>query len=376
MKIGLVCPYNMFRGGGVQEYVLALRNGFVERGHKAYVITPQPRSYKGPKVPGIIMVGGATPFRAQRTMADISASVDVDSLEKVLNEENFDILHFHEPWVPMLSRQILTRSDAIHFGTFHAAMSERRTQRTIERVITPYTKPLLGYLDVLTAVSPTATNYVKTLTSRNIYLIPNGIEIEKFRKKSPETRPNDVKTVLYIGRLEKRKAVKQLIEAFGLINSVHKNYRLVIAGDGPEREKLEDLVKEQKISNVTFLGFVSDEKKVKLLQESEVMCSPAMYGESFGIVLLEAMAAGAVAIAGNNSGYESVMTGSGQISIVNPKDTKEFARRILLMASDEGLRKHWLNWADNEIKKYDYLNIVDQYLKLYKTAYDKKHNQH
>lgn len=366
----------MFRGGGVQEYVLALRNGFVERGHKAYVITPQPRSYKGPKVPGIIMVGGATPFRAQRTMADISASVDVDSLEKVLNEENFDILHFHEPWVPMLSRQILTRSDAIHFGTFHAAMSERRTQRTIERVITPYTKPLLGYLDVLTAVSPTATNYVKTLTSRNIYLIPNGIEIEKFRKKDPETRPNKVKTILYIGRLEKRKAVKQLIEAFGLINSVHKNYKLVIAGDGPEREKLEDLVKEQKISDVTFLGFVSHEKKVRLLQESEVMCSPAMYGESFGIVLLEAMAAGAVAIAGNNSGYESVMTGSGQISIVNPKDTKEFARRILLMASDEGLRKHWLDWADHEIKKYDYLNIVDQYLKLYKTAYDKKHNQH
>lgn len=375
MKIGLVCPYNMFRGGGVQEYVLALRNGFVERGHKAFVITPQPRSYKGPKVPGIIMVGGAAPFRAQRTMTDLSVSVDVDSLEEVLQEQNFDILHFHEPWVPILSRQILTRSDAIHFGTFHAAMSERRTQRTIEKVVTPYTRPLLGYLDVLTAVSPTATNYVRTLTKRNIYIIPNGIEVDKFRRKTPDDRPKDVKTILYIGRLEKRKAVKQLIDAFALLHSAHKNYRLIIAGDGPDREKLEDLVKEQKIGNVTFLGFVSDAKKKKLLQESEVMCSPAMYGESFGIVLIEAMAAGCVAIAGNNSGYESVMTGSGQISIVNPKDTREFARRLLLLASDESLRRHWLDWAENEIKKYDYLNIVDQYLKLYQMAYDKKHAQ-
>ena len=98
-----------------------------------------------------------------------------------------------------------------------------------------------------------------------------------------------------------------------------------------------------------------------------------MYGESFGIVLLEAMASGSVVVCGNNPGYESVMTGSGQLSIVNPKDTREFARRLLLMASDESLRKHWFNWAEQEVVKYDYLNVVDQYLKLYKAAYDQKH---
>lgn len=374
MKIGLVCPYNLFRGGGVQEYVLALRNGIVARGHKAYIITPQPRNYKGPKVPGVIMVGGATPFRAARTVGDVSASVDVDKLEQVIEEENFDIIHFHEPWVPILSRQILTRSKAIHFGTFHAAMSERRTSRTVERVITPYTKSLLGYLDVLTAVSPTATNYVRTLTDRNIYIIPNGIEIEKFKPKKPK-KAKDTKTILYIGRLEKRKAVKHLLKAFSLIHSVHKNYYLVIAGEGPEKEKLQEYVRENKIGNVHFLGFVSDEKKVELLQESEVMCSPAMYGESFGIVLIEAMAADCVAVAGSNSGYESVMTGTGQLSLVNPKDTKEFARRLLLLASDEGLRKHWMSWAKKEVEKYDYLTIVDQYIKLYETAYNKKYNQ-
>ncbi|MBW3569022.1 glycosyltransferase family 4 protein [Candidatus Parcubacteria bacterium] len=377
MKIGLICPYNMFHGGGVQEYVLALRNGLVARGHKAYVITPQPLNYDGPKVPGIIMIGRASPIRAAHTYSQISASVDADKLEAVLDAQNFDILHFHEPWVPILSRQILTRSNAINFGTFHAAMSERRTSRTIERVITPYTKPLLSYLDVLTAVSPTATNYVKALTNRSIYIIPNGIEVKKFKKpksKANVSKLSKTRTILYIGRLEKRKALRKLLEAFALLYHSHKNYRLIIAGDGPERSKLEEFVKNEKIGNVKFLGFVDDAQKIRLLHESEVFCSPAMYGESFGIVLLEAMASGCVAVCGNNSGYESVMTGSGQISIVNPKDTREFARRLLLMASDEGLRQHWFNWANHEVEKYDYLRIVDQYLKLYKLAYEKRHN--
>lgn len=375
MKIGIVCPYNIFKGGGVQEYALGLRDGLMAAGHKAFVITPQPIDYNGPKVPGIIMVGGATPIRSFHTYAQVSASVDTDSLEAVLKEQNFDILHFHEPWVPMLSRQILTRSDAIHIGTFHAAMSERRTSRTVEKVITPYTKSLLGYLDILTAVSPVATNYVKSLTHRQIYIIPNGIDLKKYRKKSlrPLLPHKNKKTIFYIGRIEKRKAVKNLVDAFAMINRIHRQYHLVIAGEGPEKEKIEEYIKEQKISNVKFLGHIEESEKIKLLQNSEVFCSPALYGESFGIVLLEAMAAGCVIVAGANAGYENVLTGSGQISLVNPKDTKEFARRLLLMASDTGLRNHWLDWANTEVEKYSYSNIVKQYITLYEAAYAKKH---
>lgn len=375
MKIGIVCPYNIFKGGGVQEYALGLRDGLMAAGHKAFVITPQPIDYNGPKVPGIIMVGGATPIRSFHTYAQVSASVDTDSLEAVLKEQNFDILHFHEPWVPMLSRQILTRSDAIHIGTFHAAMSERRTSRTVEKVITPYTKSLLGYLDILTAVSPVATNYVKSLTHRQIYIIPNGIDLKKYRKKShkPLLPHKNKKTIFYIGRIEKRKAVKNLVDAFAMINRIHRHYHLVIAGEGPEKEKIEEYIKEQKINNVKFLGHIEESEKIKLLQNSEVFCSPALYGESFGIVLLEAMAAGCVVVAGANAGYENVLTGSGQISLVNPKDTKEFARRLLLMASDTGLRNHWLHWANEEVEKYSYSNIVKQYITLYEAAYAKKH---
>lgn len=373
MKIGLVCPYNMFRGGGVQECVLALREGIQAHGHKAYVITPQPRDYTGPKVPGIIMIGGGTAFRSFHTSAQISASVDVDSLEEMLEIEKFDVLHFHEPWVPILSRQILMRSNAINIATFHAALPDRLMTKTIEKVVTPYTKSILKYLDIMTAVSPAATVYAKSLTNRRLNLIPNGIDLTKYSASNVDSVSKNTKTIFYIGRLEKRKGLKYLLDAFELIQKVHPKYRLVIAGDGPDREKLEDQVKDNKIKNVKFLGYIDEKTKQKLFQESEIFCSPALYGESFGIVLLEAMASGCVVVAGNNAGYESVMKGSGQISIVNPKDTKQFARTLLLLASDMGLRRHWKKWAQEEVKQYDYAKVVDQYVKIYEAAYAKKH---
>lgn len=374
MKIGIVCPYNVFKGGGVQEYVLGLRDGLTAAGHQAWVITPQPRDYKGPKIPGIIMLGGSAPIRAFHTYAQVSASVDTDKLEEALKAYKFDILHFHEPWVPMLSRQILTKSDSINIGTFHAAMSERRTSRTLERVITPYTKSLIKHLDILTAVSPVATNYIKSLTARKIYIIPNGINIEKYRPAKPHKPNNTSKTIFYIGRLEKRKAVDQLMKAFQMIEQHDGNYGLKIAGDGPQKSELIELSKELKLKNVEFLGQIEEDEKIKLLQTSDVFCSPALYGESFGIVLLEAMAAGCVVVAGANAGYESVLSGTGQMSLTNPKDTKEFARKLMIMASNQSIRKVWLDWAEDEVKQYSYDNIVSKYLMLYKLAYDKRHN--
>jgi phosphatidyl-myo-inositol alpha-mannosyltransferase len=376
LKIGIVCPYNMFRGGGVQECVLALREGLQARGHRAHIVTPQPRDYTGPKVPGMIMIGGGTELKTFfSTSGQVSASVDNDSLEEMLEIENFDVLHFHEPWNPILSRQILTRSSAIHIGTFHAALPDKVMTKTIQQVITPYTKSILKYLDVMTAVSPAATMYVKTLTNRRLHIIANGIDLSKYKYyEKPVTKGKKQRTIFYIGRLERRKGLKYLIDAFAMLHRVHPHYRLVIAGDGPEREKLETYIKINRIKGVEFLGFIDESTKLKLFHDSDIFCSPAIYGESFGIVLLEAMASGCVVVAGNNAGYESVLRGSGQISLVNPKDVKEFARRLLLLASDEGLRKHWRTWAKNEITKYDYNNIIDQYESLFIAAYNKKHN--
>lgn len=375
LKIGLVCPYNMFLGGGVQECVLALREGIQRRGHEAYIITPQPRGHDSDPGKGIITIGGAAKFKSFfHTSTQVSASVDTDKLEETLRRENFDILHFHEPWNPILSRQIMTRSDTINIGTFHATLPERALTKTIERVITPYTRSILKYLDVLTAVSTPASSYVKSLSSRKVHIVPNGIDLDKYTFE-PRQGNRRTKTIFYVGRLEKRKGIKYLLNAFQILNArSDEHYELIIAGDGPDRKTLEELVMEKKIPGVKFIGFIDEATKIKLFHEADVFCSPALYGESFGIVLLEAMATGCVVVAGNNRGYETVLKGAGQISIVNPKDSLEFARRLSMLATNESLRNTWKNWANEEVHKYDYSKVIGQYIELYETAYAKKHS--
>ena len=370
MKIGLVCPYNIFSGGGVQECVLALQKGLSERGHEVYIITPKPNGYKHHEHNGILLLGRARPVRAVKTSAQISINIEPDKIEDLLESEDFDILHFHEPWVPILSMQLLSKSNAGHVATFHAAMSERRTSRTVEKVITPYTKSIFKYIDALTAVSPTATKYVKTLTRKNIEIVANGIDLEKYTFVNNHKPNPKSKKILYIGRLEKRKGVKYLLDAFKLLSDDDNSYRLSIAGVGPDKEKLEQYVEKEFIKNVKFLGYIDEKTKLKLLSEADIFCSPALYGESFGIVLLEAMAKGCVVVAGDNSGYQSVMTGRGKISLVNPKHLEDFARRIELLATDEVLRMAWKTWARSHVQQFDYEKVINRYMKIYKRIYE------
>lgn len=147
MKVGIVCPYNIFLGGGVQECVKALQLELRNRGFQATIITPQPRDAKA-KLDGTIFLGTAAQIKSPfHTTAQVSVSVKTDHLQELLDKEQFDILHFHEPWVPILSRQILARSNAINVATFHAKLPDTVMSKTIEKVITPYTKSILRDLE-------------------------------------------------------------------------------------------------------------------------------------------------------------------------------------------------------------------------------------
>ena len=368
MKIGLVCPYNLFKGGGVQECVLAMQSELTKRGHDVLIITFKPRQYDG-YVPDFVRLLGRgrdvkSPFS---TTAQISVTVDMDQVDALFAKENFDVLHFHEPWVPFLSRQLLARSKAKNIATFHAKLPDTVMSRTIEKVITPYTKNLLKYFSSMTAVSDAAAIYVRSITDSNVQIVPNGIDLEKYVVKNSSSpikiKPN---TILYIGRLEKRKGLKFLLKAVGELQETNPKVKLKIAGAGPDRVQLETFAEENNI-NAEFLGFTSEADKLKLLHESQLFCSPARYGESFGIVLLEAMACGLPVVAGYNPGYSIVMKGTGRISLINPSDTTEFARRLDILMTDEPLRLAWKNWAKENVKQYNYTNIVDKYEKIYKT---------
>jgi phosphatidylinositol alpha-mannosyltransferase len=367
MKVGIICPYNMYKGGGVQECVVAIRKELENRGHTAKIISPTPPRVKNPEMEGVIFIGTAAQVKAFHTTSQVSVNVRTDALKTALDREKFDILHFHEPWVPNLSRQILAHSNSLNVATFHAKLPDTLMVKTIEKVVTPYTKSVLKDLERLTAVSDAAAMYVSNLTSKNVEIIPNGIDLSKY-KPSNTKRDN---SILFIGRIEKRKGLKYLIDAFKEIQD--KSTNLIIAGDGPDRRKMEKYVATIGIEDrVEFLGFISEAEKLNLFNKCSLVCSPALFGESFGIVLLEAMAMGVPIIAGNNPGYSSVLRDEGSLSLVNPKDTLSFTRLINTFMSNQRVRELWLGWASNYVKQFDYPLVVNQYESLYKELLEQK----
>lgn len=376
MKIGLVCPYNMFeRAGGVGELVINLRAGLIKNGHKVKIITPRPSNFEGDAPEDYILLGTSTKFNAGlATDGTWTFNIGSDEIKQVLDTEKFDVINFHEPWAPILARQMLQLSDTVHVGTFHANLIDSAAAKSLVNLFLPYGRGIGEKLDMVTAVSPAPAQVLidKDPTHRlvkSIRYIPNGIDIKRYQTKpSLALKHPKMKTILFIGRLEGRKGVKYLLRAFNELSVRNKQVQLLIAGSGPDEQKLRDFVKEMDIPRVTFLGFISDEDKIHHLHRADVFCSPATRGESFGIVLLEAMAAGCPVVAGDNIGYQTVMKETGAISMVNPKDTVDFARRLEIMLFDDSLRQLWLRWAKKYVEQFDYKHIVEQYQLAYKEA--------
>ncbi|MDQ5972483.1 MAG: hypothetical protein QG553_642 [Patescibacteria group bacterium] len=368
MKIGIVCPYDIDRGGGVQEHVLAQAAELQKRGHNVTILTPKPRKHKPGKIGNVkvIFIGNSTKVKTPiKTSLELGASLKKDEVDDILASEGFDLLHIHEPEVPFLGAQIVAKASCPIIATFHAIHPETPFARTIETVRIPYSKSIFTKLTELTAVSDAAAIFVRERTGRNVNIIPNGIDLNKYAFK-PQTKAPAQKKILYIGRLEKRKGVIYLIKAYAELAKHRSDISLQLVGDGDLKDSLQSYIDDNDIPRVTFMGYVSEAKKLTLLHNASVFCSPALYGESFGIVLLEAMASGTVTIAGDNVGYAGVLNGTGRLSLVNPKHTKEFSRRLDVFLDDVGLRQTWLDWAEQNVKQYDYPKVVDHYEKLYR----------
>jgi len=368
MKIGLVCPYNVARGGAVQEIVKDMQVGLSRRGHTVKIITGRPRDISQVDTTHTLFVGKVTDFKSPtHTLASFAVSSDPQADAQVIAAEQFDVLHFHEPGLPLLGKQLLDRRVSATVATFHAKLPDTVISKTIGRAATPYLRGILDDLDELTVGSESAADYIRTLTDRPLEYIPNGVDLEVYTPV-PRLAPGPRKQILYVGRLEHRKGVKYLLRAFQALSRRRDDVELLIAGDGPDRAKLEQLVALQRIPRVTFLGYIDHATKLRLLAEADLFCSPAIFGESFGLVLLEAMATGLVTVAGNNPGYAGVMQGRGALSLVSPQDTADFARRLSLLLDNEGLRASWREWALDYVKRFDYRDIMAQYEAQYERA--------
>lgn len=364
MRIGIVCPYNIFKPGGVQQHVMHQARLLRKRGHQVTVITPRPYRITDSPPEGIMFLGASARVKAPHaTSADVSVTADMEVLD-TLTKETFDVIHVHEPMVPLMARQILQKVTCPRVGTFHAAMPGNALGKSLTGSYKAYGRSVLPFIDAVTAVSPAAIGYIEDSNTLPVHFIPNGIAFDEYRKNKKINRNKN--TILFIGRLEKRKGAKHLIKAFEILKKEKPDANLMIIGDGPLRRSLESYVQSHDIQDVDFLGFVDDEEKKLLLQKASVYTSPALYGESFGIVLVEAMALGTPIVAHSNPGYSWVLKETGRISLTDVEDSESYARHLSLMMDDDGLRHLWQRWAEQYVRQFSYENIVDGYEKIYR----------
>ena len=342
MKIVLVSPYDFAYPGGVTNHISALEHHFTRMGHEVRVIAP---ASKAVSVFGdrFIPIGKARPIPTSGSIIRITISLRLAStIKAVLSKEKFDIIHLHEPFMPMLCSAVLRFSDAPNIGTFHACdgWPGYSFGRPISSIIL---KRRLRKLHGRVAVSGSASGFVSKYLPGDYNIIPNGIDVEHF---SPDVAPieefcDGKKNILFVGRLEGRKGVKYLVKAYRQVKQEIPNSRLIVVGPGTRpRKKYAKWIRRNGLrDNVVFVGYATYDKLPRYYKTADVFCSPATGRESFGIVLLEAMAVGKPIVATNIDGYASVVTHGEEGILVQPKNSRELARALISVLSDETLRQ-------------------------------------
>ncbi len=388
MKIALVCPFNMLnRPGGVPEFVLHLYEGLKSRGHEVKIITQRPSKFKGDPPEDYVLFGVTKTFKASGlgTEGSYGMPSDGEEIAAYFEKEKFDVINFHEPWVPWLAWQVARNSKSVYVATFHANLVDTAAGKLwASKIWAPIGRPFLEKMHLFTATAPVATGGLFSLADmgrpfdrymvENMRYIPLGVDLKKFKpvEKRQSINGQGTKTILYLGRVEKRKGSDLLLKAFAELVKQMPNVHLTIAGDGPMKKKLIDYVETEGVPNVHFSGYVSEKEKIRLLGNADLACFPSPYGEGYGIVLLEAMATGTPMLAGNNVGYAQAMKGRGRVGLVDPEATKDFANRLAVMLEDEGLRKLMTEWELSEVRQYNYPRVVNLYERAYRDAIKNK----
>jgi phosphatidylinositol alpha-mannosyltransferase len=367
MKIALVSPYDIAHPGGVVNHILALNNQFTKMGHEVRIIAPASREIAD-KDKRLLPIGKARPFPVRGTTIRISMSLRLASkIKEALAREKFDIIHLHEPFMPMLCSAVLRFSDSANIGTFHAChgspgynfgwpvstyMLNRRRRKLVGKI----------------AVSKVAMNYASKYVPGYYNIIPNGIDLEHFSPNvSPVERFCDGKlNILFVGRLEKRKGLNYLLKAYQQVKTKAPNTRLIIVGPGIRfRKKYEKYVRHSGLADVFFAGMVSYDELPRYYKTADIFCSPAIGRESFGIILLEAMAVGKPIVATSIEGYASVITHGREGLLVPPKDDKELAQALLSLISDEPLRRQMAARGVLTAQDYDWKKVARRVLDYY-----------
>jgi phosphatidylinositol alpha-mannosyltransferase len=363
LKIGIVSPYGYPHPGGVNEHVRFTHEAMARLGHDVWIITSKygkERENEG----NIIRLGTGWAFPTNGSIGRVTLGWRFKQQARaVLDEQRFDILHFHEPFVPFLSPTVLQASRTVNVGTFHAFGGFSPSYWVGRRFAGDLASRLHGRI----AVSGAARHFIGRYFPGEYRIIPNGVELDRFERAEPYEQLRDgVLNILFVGRLEERKGLIHLLKAYHRLRKRHVDARLLVVGAGPKLREYRRYVGLRGIRDVEFLGRVTDEEKARYFASADVFCAPATGQESFGIVLLEAMAAGVPIVASDIHGYKQVVQRGVQGLLVEPRKPRALAAALYTLALDPELRDRMGEAGRARAPEFSWERVTEQVIDFYR----------
>jgi phosphatidyl-myo-inositol alpha-mannosyltransferase len=351
VRVGLICPYSLSVPGGVQYQVLGLARSLRGLGHEVRVLAPCDGP---PPDAGVTPLGASIPTAANGSVAPIAPDPSAQlRLFRALRDESFDVLNLHEPLVPGPNMTACLFKSAPLVGTFHAAGT-----------IGAYTwgRPALRWvasrLDRRVVVSADARDLAETALGGSYELLFNGIEVDRFAKATPW--PTEGPTILFIGRHEPRKGLAVLLDAMA---SLPPWVRLWVGGDGPDTDALRR--RHAGDPRIEWIGRISDEEKARRMKAADVFCAPSLGGESFGVVLLEGMAARSATVASDLPGYRNVARSGIDALLVPPGDHEALGEALGRVLADAELAARLVEGGIARAQRFSMDGLAEKYTELF-----------
>ncbi|MBI5871774.1 glycosyltransferase family 4 protein [archaeon] len=368
MKIGLVSPDTFYFPGGIQEHIKGLYRFLNSKGHKAKILAPR---YNEEENYGkdVILFGNSIPFPWNGSSGTISFSFNIWQIKEVLEKEEFDILHFHNFGI-FNDLEILFLSNSTNVATIHRmpdfSLFYKFTNPFFKLIIKKFSNKVEGAI-LVSKAQLTYFNFLKNYLNNGLEIVPNGVDTERFRPDNRKIKKflDGKKNILFVGRMDKRKGLPYLIDAFEMVKRKTDDVRLIAVGDGVYRKKWERIVEKKNLKDVVFVGSQNEKHIPQYYATADVFCSSAVKGESFGIVLLEAMASGKPVVSFANRGYREVLKNYDRRFLVEPRNTRALAKALLTLVKDAKLRERLGIWGLRESRKYSWDIVGEKVLDFY-----------
>ncbi len=362
LKIGIVCPYGWDAPGGVQNHVRDLAEYLISHGHDISVLAP---AVDEDALPDYVVSAGkpiAIPYNGAVARI-LFGPIAFSRVRQWIAQGDFDLLHLHEPAIPSLSLLACWAAEGPMVGTFHAAAKRQRAIFAIGPILEPVIEKLSVRIAVSEAARLTLTEHLET----DAIVIPNGIYVERFRNGSAQPQWSG-QTIGFIGRFEEpRKGLSILLQALPIVSRFNPNVRILVAGPGDSEETLKE-IDPQLRSRISFLGRLTDEEKADFLSSISLYVAPNTGGESFGIILAEAMASGAPCVASDIPAFESLLGEGKYGSLFTSEDPESLAKVIIDLMRDDEKRNALALAGQEHAKMFNWDTVAEQIFSVYEMA--------